>query len=226
MSRTALVTGGNRGLGFEICRQICRRGLQVVLTARRMEDALAAAARLREEGLTVHPWELDVTVPEAAPVLARQLAAEGVHANVLVNNAGIFRDGAILDVDLQLVRESFEVHLFGPLSLIRAFAPGMRERGYGRIVNVCSGYGQISQGLKGSAASYNLSKAALGAMTLRLSVELPATVKVNAALPGWLSNRGGPVSMEAGADTVVWLTTLPDDGPSGGLFRERRPAAW
>ena len=158
-----------------------------------------------------------------------ELAEAEIAVDVLVNNAGIYRRGTSLDVAIADMRESFEIHFFGPLALCQALIPGMARRGYGRVVNVSSGYGALSAGLPGDAA-YSLSKAALNALTLRLSKEVGRGVKVNAACPGWVRTRMGgpeaPRSVEDGAATVVWLATLPASGPSGGFFRDGELLSW
>jgi NAD(P)-dependent dehydrogenase (short-subunit alcohol dehydrogenase family) len=127
------------------------------------------------------------------------------------------------------IGESIAVHLTGPLRLIRALAPNMIARGYGRIVNVSSGWGSFAEGLEGPGA-YGVTKAALNALTVRLAKELPSAIKVNAMCPGWVRTRmGGRAARrtpDEGADTAVWLATLPDDGPTGGFFRDRKPIEW
>ncbi len=127
------------------------------------------------------------------------------------------------------IADAMAVNFVGALWTARAWMPGMNRRGYGRVVDVTSGYGSFSEGLGGPAA-YAVSKAALNALTVRLSQEARGDVKVNAACPGWVRTRmggsGAPKSVEEGADTIVWLATLPPDGPSGGLFRNRQPVPW
>jgi NAD(P)-dependent dehydrogenase (short-subunit alcohol dehydrogenase family) len=231
MARTVLVTGANRGIGFEAARQLARAGLDLVLSARDRDAGEEAAERLRDKGLDVRCEQLDVSSDESVRACARRLDADGVAVDVLVNNAGVLRSGGILDVDDDLVRDTLEVNLLGPLRTARAFLPGMIERGYGRVVNVSSGAGSLTEATPYTPA-YSISKAALNMLTrhLAFAAEGSGDVKVNAMCPGWVrTDMGGgaaPRSAEEGADTIVWLATLPAGGPTNGFFRDRRPAAW
>jgi NAD(P)-dependent dehydrogenase (short-subunit alcohol dehydrogenase family) len=216
----ALVTGGNRGIGLEVCRGLAAKGLDVVLGARNPELGEAAARSLGVR----YVW-LDVR--DRGSIDAAVKAIESV--DVLVNNAAVYPAGTVLDAAADTWREAFETNFFGALSLCRAFVPSMIKRGYGRVVNVSSGYGAFSEGLEGPAP-YSLSKAALNALTVKLASEVKGDVKINAACPGWVRTRmgggGASSSVEEGADTIVWLATLPSKGPSGGFFRKRKQIAW
>lgn len=229
MTRTALVTGGNRGIGLEICRQLARKGLKVILTARDSRLGEDAADVLRAEGLDVIFERLDVADEASVRDCARRLREADIAVDVLANNAGIYPQGELLSLETKTLSETMSVNFLGAFRTCRAFVPAMIEAGYGRVVNISSGYGSFHEGLGGSAA-YSLSKAALNALTLKLSREVPDQVKVNAACPGWVRTRMGgdsaPRSVEEGADTPVWLATLPDDGPTGGFFRNRKPISW
>ena len=228
MTRTALVTGANRGIGFEGARQLAKAGLDVVLTARSEEAGIEAAEKLQAEGLSVRFERLDV-----ADVASVEECASRVEAvDVLVNNAGILLDEGMGTLELtdEILRETLEVNLFGPLRTARAFLPGMAGRGYGRIVNVSSGAGQITD-TSGYAPGYSTSKAALNMLTRKLAVTTPGPdIKINAMCPGWVrTDMGGMAasrSPEEAADTLVWLATLPPDGPTNGFFRDRKPIAW
>jgi len=229
MIRTALVTGGNRGIGLEVCRQLGRLGHRIVLTARREDAGRAARSMLEGEGLTVRFEPLDVTREDHALGCAARLAADGVQVDVLVNDAGIYPEGGCFDTPSASFRAALEVNALGALWTCRAFVPGMLARGFGRVVNVSSDYGSFGAGLEGPAA-YSISKAALGAITVKLAQEVRGDVKVNGAHPGWVrTEMGGPnahLTVEQGADTIVWLATLPADGPNGGLFHRRTPMPW
>jgi len=227
--RTALVTGANRGIGLAVARGLAAEGLRVILACRSISLGEKAAANLRKGGADARFLEMDLTRPDSIDAAVRRLAEDGVEIDVLVNNAGIYPSGGLFDVEMETVREAMEVHFFGPLHLSRALVPGMAQRGYGRVVNLSSGYGSLAEGVRGPAA-YAISKAALHGLTIRLAGEVRGNVKVNAVDPGWVQTRmggpGAPKTVEQGADTVLWLATLPDDGPNGGFFRDRKRAEW
>jgi NAD(P)-dependent dehydrogenase (short-subunit alcohol dehydrogenase family) len=230
--RFALVTGGNRGIGLETCRQLAARGLNVILASRDPDRGAAAVEALAQEGLTLIQHTLDVTRPEEIEAALEFVQSTCGRLEVLVNNAGIYLDqqASLLDLDLTDVRLTMETNFYGPLRLCRAFAPLMRRQQYGRIVNVSSGYGALSE-MGAGAPAYSISKAALNALTCILADELRGgDIKVNAACPGWVHTQmGGPEAPRTpaeGADTIVWLATLPARGPSGGFFRDRRRIPW
>ena len=233
----AVISGASRGLGFETCRQLGRSGYRVLLTARDHANGKAAAAVLRDEGLDVDFFPLDVTNTDSVRSLAGHLETEFGRLDVLVNNAGVFLDpmppedpsaSSVFRANIATVRYSMETNTYGPLRLCQALVPLMR--GSGRVVNVSSGMGQLSE-MNGCCPGYRLSKAALNALTRILADELRDTrIKVNSVCPGWVrTEMGGPNaerSVEEGVDTIVWLATLPEDGPSGGFFRDRKPIPW
>jgi NAD(P)-dependent dehydrogenase (short-subunit alcohol dehydrogenase family) len=229
MPTTALVTGANRGIGLEVCRQLGRRGLEVILTGRDPDLVAAAVGVLGKEGLLVGGEVLDVASEASVLACAARLERQGRTVDVLVNNAGVYPGGDLLTSPAQTIADAMAVNFFGALWTARSWMPAMNRRGHGRVVNVSSGYGSFAEGLEGPAA-YAISKAALNALTVRLSQEARGDVKVNAVCPGWVRTRmggsGAPRSVERGADTIVWLATLPSDGPSGGLFRNRKPVPW
>jgi NAD(P)-dependent dehydrogenase (short-subunit alcohol dehydrogenase family) len=220
--RVALVSGANRGIGAEIIRELAAdHGFLVYAGARHPDEVEAADV--------IQPLRLDVTDQATIDAARDRIQSEAGRLDALVNNAGIYGDpvGAA-DYDMERAHEVLEVNTFGPWRLIEAFLPLLRRSDAPRIVNVSSGAGQLSD-MSGGRAAYRLSKAALNALTRTLASD-ERWVKVNTMCPGWVrTDMGGsaaPRSVEEGADTAVWLATLPDDGPSGGFFRDRRPIPW
>jgi NAD(P)-dependent dehydrogenase (short-subunit alcohol dehydrogenase family) len=232
MKRVALVTGANRGIGLEICRQLGAAGYTVVLTARDPERGARAARGLRKEGLDARFQPLDVTDPASAGQAAAFVAAELGRLDALINNAAIAIDpeDALETVAPGVMRQTLETNLTGVLNCCQAFLPMMRQQGYGRIVNVSSGRGSFSK-LAAGGPCYRLSKTALNALTVILADELKETnILVNVMTPGWVRTRLGglkaPRSTAEGAETAVWLAMLPDDGPRGRFFRDREEFPW
>ena len=227
----ALVTGANRGIGLEVSRQLADHGLTVIAGSRDPRAGEGAVAELGGDGRKVVARQLDVTDPGSVDRLADSIDSDFGRLDVLVNNAGIagsYQPG--VDADLDAVREVLEVNLFGAWRTAEAAIPLMRKGRYGRIVNVSSGMGQLSD-MGGGAADYRVSKAGLNALTRIFAAELRReNILVNSACPGWvrtdMGGSGATRSVEEGADTPVWLATLPDDGPTGGFFRNREPIPW
>jgi len=235
-TRIALVTGANRGIGLEILKQLSRAGLMAVLCSRDVEKGREAAAKLASEGLEPPVVALDVTDGASIKAAVEEIVGLFGRIDVLINNAGILREGitaeetSVLDVPAELAMETYATNTIGPLRLIQAVVPIMRQGDYGRVVNVSSGAGQLAEMGAGYPA-YRMSKAALNALTRITAAELgPAPIKVNAMCPGWVrTDMGGPNatrSVEQGAETAVWLATLPDTGPTGGYFRDKAPIPW
>jgi len=227
--RTALVTGANRGIGFEVCRQLARQGLRVIVTARDATAGEKAAGQLHQEGLDVLSVRMDVARRESVQEAAATLAKQGLQVDVLINNAGILGERGVLDSPAHEWEETLHINFFGVLWTCQTFVPAMERAGYGRVVNLSSGWGSFGEGLGGSAP-YSVSKAALDALPLKLSREVKGDVKVSAVCPGWVRTRMGgpsaPLSPEQAARSVVWAATLPEDGPTGGLFRNQQPLPW
>lgn len=216
---TALVTGANRGLGRAIAAALIARGCQVTLGAREPE-----AGRQAAEALGARFARIDLQEPDSY----FQAVTQSGGFDILINNAGILTHRSLLSRDSDF-DAAMEIMVHAPLDLIRLNTPRWRQTGWGRIVNISSGWGAHSEGLEGPGA-YGVAKAALNALTRALPRDLPEGVKINACCPGWVATRmggpGAPLSPEQGADTPVWLALLPDDGPTGGFFRRRRPIPW
>jgi NAD(P)-dependent dehydrogenase (short-subunit alcohol dehydrogenase family) len=214
---TALVTGANRGIGLEVARQLAARGFDVLAGARDPASVPSGLTAVR----------LDVTDQGAIGALRREVG----ELDVLVNSAAIHYDTwqSVLTADLDVVREALETNTLGAWRVAMAFAPLLADSGHGRLVNVSSGAGSLT-GMRDGAPGYSISKAALNALTLMLADALRRDrVLVNAVCPGWVAtDMGGPGGRPVtdGAAGVVWAATLPDDGPTGGFFRDGRPVPW
>lgn len=224
--RIALVTGGARGLGVEVCRQLAQAGMAVWLTARDEERATAVAADLAGDG-DVRAARLDID--DADDIAA--LAARAERLDVLVNNAAIDydTDQRALTADLDRVRRDLDTNLFGAWRMAQAFAPHLRASGHGRLVNVSSGAGSITDMRSGRTPAYSTAKLALNGLTRMLAAELREDgVLVNSVCPGWTATDmgGGGRPVAEGARSVTWACLLDDDGPTGGFFRDGREIAW
>lgn len=231
-SRTALVTGANRGIGFETARQLAKKGFQVILTSRDKEKGKKAVDKLKEEGLEVLYHQLDVTKEESIHEAAEYVKNELENLDILINNAAVHYDSdqQASDANLNIVEEALDTNLLGPWRVCKAFVPIMKKNKYGRIVNVSSQSGSI-QSMGASTPAYGVSKAALNAFTVKLANELEGSgILVNAIGPGWVeTDMGGsaaPRSPKEGAESIIWGATLPDDGPTGGFFRDGEKLPW
>jgi NAD(P)-dependent dehydrogenase (short-subunit alcohol dehydrogenase family) len=233
-SRLALVTGANRGIGLAIATGLAELGYHVLLAARRAEDARAAVDGLAPRAnLRLTPLQLDVADSASVRAAAEEVRDRFDRLDALVNNAAADYDDEQVPstADLDLARHALEVNLLGAWRTCQALLPLLRQSAAGRIVNVSSGSGAFDETSDGFAPAYSVSKAGLNMLTLKLALELKGTgILVNAACPGWVRTRMGgssaPRSPEQGADTPIWLATLPDNGPTGGFFRDRQPIPW
>ncbi len=239
MRPVALVTGANRGIGLEVARQLARRGMTVVIGAREAAKGEAAVEELTSEGLEARAVILDVADGASVGRLAAEIESGFGRLDVLVNNAAAFADWSetASGADLENARAVFDINLFGAWRVTQALLPLLGRSGRARIVNVSSGAGshgepnfRLASGP--SAASYAVSKAALTALTSKLAVELEGSgILVNAVDPGLTATAPGMEEMGAwpipeGASSVVWAATLPEDGPTGGFFRDGEPLPW
>ena len=226
-----VVTGGNRGIGFEICRQLAGRGARVVLTARQAQAGEESIKRLAAQKLSAQFHPLNVTDPESAAALRDHLDRTFGRLEVLINNAGIFskEDGTGLNVKLATVRATFETNTLAPLHLSQALTPLLKRSSTARIVNVSSGMGALSD-MQGGYAAYRMSKTALNAVTGILAAELRGAVAVNSVCPGWVkTDMGGPNAereVSQGADTAVWLALDAPPDLTGRFVRDRKIIPW
>ncbi|OHV69275.1 short-chain dehydrogenase [Mesorhizobium sp. LCM 4577] len=226
--KVTLVTGGNRGIGLETARQLAELGFSVLIGVRDLAKGEAAAKTL---GGKVEAIELDVAAPEAAARAAAEVERRFGRLDVLVNNAAIHYDPSAraLKPDWTVIREAFETNVFGAWRVAVAFAPLLRASGRGRLVNVSSEGGSLAS-MGAGAPAYSASKATLNALTRILAAELRgAGVLANSICPGWVAtDMGGPGGrpVAQGAAGIVWAATLPDDGPTGGFFRDGKKLPW
>jgi NAD(P)-dependent dehydrogenase (short-subunit alcohol dehydrogenase family) len=240
----ALISGANKGIGFEIARGLGAKKIVVLIGARDEARGNAATAKLKAEGIDARFAQLDVTNQQTIDRTARWIEDQFGHLDILVNNAGVGEWGTPRaqsrpsDVDLAKVREVYDTNLFGPMAVTQAMLPLLRRSRHGRIVNVSSSLGSLSMASDAKspisqflALGYNTSKTALNSMTVQFANELRDTpIKVNAVCPGYcatdINGHSGPRSAAQGAIAPVRYATIGDDGPSGGVFDENGPVAW
>ncbi len=234
-----MITGARRGLGFAAAEQLARRGSRVILTARSQEAADAAASKLTAEGLPVTPRALDVASDDGVREFFTWFRKEHGRVDVLINNAGAifenpragegFEPSAAFKVESQVVATAFNNNALSAYRMLQEALPMMNAAGYGRVVNVSSGAGGLTE-MNGGVPAYRLSKVAMNAVTRVFHAAAEGNVKINSVCPGWVrTDMGGPDatrSLEEGVSGLVWAATLPDDGPSGGFFRDGQPIAW
>lgn len=230
-----LVTGANRGIGLEVCRQLAELNYTVLLGSRDLAKGEAAAAGIQSNQrgalLDVRAIQLDVTDRGSIDQVSQRIEREFGRLDVLINNAAVLYDYGehILTADLENFHKALETNTFGILSMCRAFAPLIRKSAHGRIVNVSSEAGSLAS-MGDSSPAYNLSKTALNAVTRMVADALRKDrVLVNSICPGWVATDmggSGGRPIPDGAASVVWAVTIPDDGPTGGFFRDGKPLAW
>lgn len=239
-TRIALVTGANKGIGFEIARQLGKAGYRILLGARDATRGNAAAAKLKADGIDVRVIGIDLDQADSIAAAAATIEAEEGRLDVLVNNAGIADrdDGPPGKAKMVAVRRTFEVNFFGTLAVTQAMLPALRKSPSARIVNISSGLGSLARHsdpgwrfAQTKVLGYSASKAALNMLTVQLAAELKdSRIKVNSAEPGFtatdLNNHRGTQTVAEGAAAAVRLATLPDDGPSGGVFSASGPERW
>jgi NAD(P)-dependent dehydrogenase (short-subunit alcohol dehydrogenase family) len=231
--RIALVTGANRGIGFDVCKQLAQlsNDMTVILTAHNFEKGQSATRLLKDKDLDVVFYQLDVSNNNDIKNISLQIEQQYGRLDVLVNNAAILYNSwqEAIDADLQVVNRALETNLFGPWRLCQVFIPLMKKNRYGRIVNVSSGAGSLYY-MQGGTPAYGISKVAVNALTRKLAFKLRGTsILVNSVDPGWVAtdmggHGGRPV--KEGAKGIVWAATLSDDGPTEGFFYDGKPEEW
>jgi NAD(P)-dependent dehydrogenase (short-subunit alcohol dehydrogenase family) len=236
--KIALVTGANRGLGFEISRQLARQNIRVVMGVRDTIKSQETVNQLLQDGFDVELQWLEVTNSESIKAINNYLAKTYGKLDILINNAGICLDSGVQpsEVSLSIIRQTLETNFIGAVAITQALLPLIHQSKAGRIVNVSSGRGSLTQHSDPSChyaktLAYNTSKAALNSFTVMLAAELRNTaIKVNSADPDWcrtdMGTEAATHSAVEGADTPVWLATLPADGCTGGFFNSRRSIPW
>jgi NAD(P)-dependent dehydrogenase (short-subunit alcohol dehydrogenase family) len=230
--RIALVTGGNRGIGMEVCRQLAALEIRVIMGSRDQGKGSAAGKQLPAGGARIEVRQLDVASVQSIRDCMNWIRRDVGRLDILVNNAGIMLEEDEDDPleELEIIRETMQTNVYGPFLLSRLAVPIMKSWRYGRIVNLSSSMGSLAEMGVGYLA-YRLSKAGINVLTRVVAAETEGMgILVNSVDPGWvqtaMGGRGATRTAEKGANTVVWLATLPDSGPTGTFFRDRKPIAW
>jgi NAD(P)-dependent dehydrogenase (short-subunit alcohol dehydrogenase family) len=232
--RTAFVTGANKGIGFEVARQLAREGFRVFLGARNEEAGKAAAEKLDHEGKNqgnVSFLEIDISQPESIRNAAEEFSHQSDRLDALVNNAGILfdEDKDVLALSADIFQTTLRTNTLGALLVSQAFVPFLRKSDTPRIVNVSSGGGQLDGGADGWAPAYCISKTALNGVTVQLAAALP-DFAVNCVCPGWVRTEMGGAnatrSVAEGASGIVWLAAEAPQGETGKFWRDRKVIPW
>lgn len=232
MAKLAVVTGANKGIGFEICRELAKNGVEVILTARNEDKGKQAEQDLKEQGLNVVFYKMDITDENSIKGLADFIENKYGKLDILINNAGIFKDyeGGVLQGDINNIKETMDTNFYGALLVSRYLVPLMQKQNYGRVINISSGMGQLSD-MGGGSIGYRISKTALNAMTKILANEVKNNnILVNTMCPGWVKTDMGGANahrtVEQGADTAVWLAISDENDQTGKFFRDRKEISW
>jgi NAD(P)-dependent dehydrogenase (short-subunit alcohol dehydrogenase family) len=229
--KTALVTGANKGIGYEVARELAGKGFHVFVGARNRDAGRKAVEQIAKKSGKATFLEIDVADNASVTAAAREFARAADHLDVLVNNAGIIVDGddAILEVNDELLRKTLETNTLGALRVTRAFAPSLRKSKAPRVINVSSGGGQLTGGADGWSPAYCISKTALNGVTSQLATALPKFA-VNSVCPGWvrtdMGGQGASRSVEEGADTIVWLAADAPQKLTAKFVRDRKEIPW
>lgn len=230
--KVALVTGGNRGIGYELVKQLALKGFEVILTSRNPELGHKAVQKLKESNLDVSFVVMDVSNQESIHQAAITVNERYGKLDVLINNAGVYLDEnkKLVAMDPSILERTMATNFFGVYHVIRSFIPLMEKQGYGRIINVSSEYGAMNEMSNPGVGAYKLSKFALNGLTQLVSAEIKGDIKINAVDPGWVSSdMGGPSAPRTpkqAAESILWLATIGPDGPNGEFFRDGKRMDW
>jgi NAD(P)-dependent dehydrogenase (short-subunit alcohol dehydrogenase family) len=230
--QVALVTGGNRGIGYELVKQLALNGFKVILASRDPEMGHEAVQRLKESNLDVSFVVMDIDNQESIHQAAITVNERYGRLDVLINNAGVYleENKKLVAMDPSILERTMKTNFFGAYDVIRSFIPIMEKRGYGRIINVSSEYGAISEMSYPGVGAYKLSKFALNGLTQLVAAEINGDIKINAVDPGWVSSDMGgssaPRTPKQAAESILWLTTVGSEGPNGGFFRDGKQIDW
>jgi NAD(P)-dependent dehydrogenase (short-subunit alcohol dehydrogenase family) len=230
--QVALVTGGNRGIGYELVRQLALKGFKVILASRDPEMGHKAAQKLKESNLDVSFVVMDVDNQESISQAANKVNERYGRLDVLINNSGVYleENKKLVAMDPSILERTMKTNFFGAYHVIRSFIPLMEKRGYGRNINVSSEYGVMSDMTYPGVGAYKLSKFALNGLTRLVAAEINGDIKINAVDPGWVSSDMGgpsaPITPKQAAESIVWLATIGPEGPNGGFFRDGKQIDW
>ncbi|WP_314000810.1 SDR family NAD(P)-dependent oxidoreductase [uncultured Paenibacillus sp.] len=230
--QAALVTGANRGIGYELVKQLAEMGFKVILASRDPKKGSEAAQRLADSGLDVSFVDMDVTDQESIRQAAMTVTETAPRLDVLINNAGVYLDGnaKLLTMDPAILERTMSTNFFGVYHVMRSFMPLMEKRGYGRIINVSSEYGAMNAMSSPGVGAYKISKLAMNALTRLAAAEVRGDIKIYAVDPGWVSSdMGGPSAPRTpkrAAELILELVKMGSEGPRGGFFRNGKPIDW
>ena len=230
--KVALVTGGNRGIGYELVKQLAQKGFKVILASRDSEMGHEVAQKLKESNLDVSLLVMDVNNQESIRQAAITVNERYGKLDVLINNAGVYleENKKLVAMDPSIMEKTMATNFFGVYHVIRSFIPLMEKQGYGRIINVSSEYGAMSEMSYPGVGAYKLSKFAINGLTRLVAAEINSDIKINAVDPGWVSSdMGGPSAPRTpkqAAESILWLSTVGPEGPNGGFFRDGKRIEW
>ncbi|KQX68102.1 SDR family oxidoreductase [Paenibacillus sp. Root444D2] len=230
--QVALVTGANRGIGYELVKQLALNGFKAILASRDLEKGHASAQNLKQSGLDVSFVRMDVDDQESIRQAALNVNETFGRLDVLINNAGVYLDEneKLLKTNPAILEKTMSTNFFGAYHVIRSFMPLMEKRGYGRIINISSEYGMMNEMSERGVGTYKLSKLALNGLTRLVAAEIQGDIKINAVCPGWVrTDMGGPAAPRTpkqAAESILWLATIGPEGPQGGFFRDGQTIDW